>query len=655
MRWVFGILGGLVALVAVGIATVIALFNPNDYKGLMVDQAAQAGWDLSIDGDMSLSFWPSVAIDLPPTRLANKTAQQSVSVDKAAVSIAVWPLISSQRVEASTLTLIAPVIQWDLDAAESAKGASGAASADTQPGTDLAGFAIGGLDVQNAKVSLYQGGQLAHDIDISRLTLGALAPDTWVPVDATLSYQAPGMAPIAHQLSADLMTNTALDRIQLRGLDSTTAGVQLRGDLSITPTPLAIGGELTISEFNPQRVLAGLGVALPPMNNPDALTRASLRMTFDEQRPAYARELSIAFDDTLFTGEGGLTSVAPLQFNIDVTGNQLNVDDYLAPSTSAEAQSTDPAANPAAPLAALAGIDGQLTLGLEQLRASGLVLTDIDALAVIKDRRIDLQRLNANGYDGAIAAKAVVNGRSSVPSMSAEVGLTGLQIQGLLVDVADFGDLSGIANLTGTFTAEGADANRIMASLNGTTQGQLTNGALRGLAIDSLVCEGIATLVGGQSKLAGGDTAFDAMSFNSNIVNGVATLNTLKVGLANLQLAGTGQINLPAQSMDMKLGANLAGDSAITGCKVPSALANATIPVACKGGFGDDPLSLCKLDSSGMDQLLSASAKAKAQEKIDEQKAALKTKVETKKEALKEDAKAKLEEKLGSKLKGLFN
>ena len=651
MRWIVGIVGGLVALVVIAVVAVVALVNPNDYKGLAIEQAAKAGWELSIDGDMSLAFWPSLAIDLPATRVASTRAKQTISVQDAQVSIAVWPLISAQRVEASTLTLVSPVIEWDLDAA--LPGAGSSAQNEASTGTGVAGFAIGGVDIQQGQIRLYQGAELVHDIALERLTLGALAPDTWVPIELAMDYQAPGMAPLRQTLTGDIKTDTAFARIDVRDLNSNTAGIAVTGNLAMVASPLALSGRLDVAEFNPTRVLADLGIALPAMQNPNALTRASFGLTFDDQKSMYARELMINFDDTALAGEGGLVSLTPLKFNLQLSGDQLNVDDYLAASTDATDSGSDTGAS-GSPLAAIAGIDGRIALAMGQLNASGLTLTDVDTVAVIEDRRIDVQRLNAQGYDGTIAAKAVVNGRSAIPSMSADLNLSSLQIQGLLADLAGYGDLSGIAEITGSFTAEGANADAIMASLNGTSQGQLVNGALKGLAIDSLICEGVATLVGGQSKLAGGDSAFDAMRFDSDIRNGVATFKTLNVGLANLQVSGTGSINLPAQLVDMKLGANLSGDSAISGCKVPGALAEATIPVACKGGFSDDPLTLCKLDSSGMSQLLSASAKAKAGARIEEEKAALKTKVEAKKAELKDDAKAKLEEKLGGALKGLF-
>lgn len=244
--------------------------------------------------------------------------------------------------------------------------------------------------------------------------------------------------------------------------------------------------------------------------------------------------------------------------------------------------------------------------------------------------------------------------------MSADLDLSGLQIQGLLAQLAGFDDLNGVANLKTQLTASGLDANTLMASLNGTASGELINGSFKGIAVDSLICDGVATALGGQSKLASGDTAFDAIDFNTQITNGVADFDRLNLGLANLVVAGQGRVNLPQQTLDLNLGANLSGDSAIQGCSVPSFLSENTIPVRCQGGFNDDPLGLCKLDSSKISALSAAEDKAKAkleqakadaQAKIDQAEADARAKLETKKTELRDKA----EDKVKDKLKSLFN
>ena len=650
IKRIVGVFGALITLAVVGALVWISTFNPNDYKVLAVEQAEKAGWKLTINGDLSMSLWPQLAIDLPPIELAALNANQSIAAQDAQVSLAMAPLLFERRAEASTLILESPVIRWDLDAA--LPGSGGQSDSGSQSSGDALAFAIGGLELTNADIQLFNGQTLAHDLQIPEMTLGAISPEAWVPASFNAQYTAPGLPAIPLQMQAEIRTSADFGLIDVRALQLSALDLNVSGELSLVPNPLSIMGQLNIDAFDAKALAERFGTIIATQN-PDALRKVSLNLTLGDGGPVYASAITLDLDDTRFTGEAGLHSLSPLQFNAILAGDRLNLDDYLAPAVDDSADSvagTDGTTDAVSPLAGLAGIDGDLRLELAQLEASGLTAERIEIAAEIRDRRIHLTQLAADLYDGQLLGQAVLNGRSAVPSMSADLSLTSLQIQGLLSDLADFSDLSGMTGLQANLTAEGLDAQSIMASLNGTASGEILNGGYKGIAIDSLICDGIATLTGGQSKLASGDTAFDAVRFNTDIVNGVASFDTLKAGLVNLAVDGSGQIDLPGERINLVLDAGLTGDQQITGCAVPSFVQNAKLPLKCQGGFADDPAGLCGFDSSRADALISDQLKAVAKAKEDELKAKTKAKIESKKD----EFEAKLKEKAAEKLKSLF-
>ena len=650
IKRILGVFGALITLAVVGALAWISTFNPNDYKVLAVEQAEKAGWKLTINGDLSMSFWPQLAIDLPPIELAALNANQSIAAQDAQVSLAMAPLLFERRAEASTLILESPVIRWDLDAA--LPGSGGQSDSGSQSSGDALAFAIGGLELTNADIQLFNGQTLAHDLQIPEMTLGAISPEAWVPASFNGQYTAPGLPATPLQMQAEIRTSADFGLIDVRALQLSALDLNVSGELSLVPNPLSIMGQLNIDAFDAKALAERFGTIIATQN-PDALRKVGLNLILGEGGPVYASSITLDLDDTRFTGEAGLRSLSPLQFNAILAGDRLNLDDYLAPAVDDSADSvasTDGTTDAVSPLAGLAGIDGDLRLELAQLEASGLTAERIEIAAEIRDRRIHLTQLAADLYDGQLLGQAVLNGRSAVPSMSADLSLTSLQIQGLLSDLADFSDLSGMTGLQANLTAEGLDAQSIMASLNGTASGEILNGGYKGIAIDSLICDGIATLTGGQSKLASGDTTFDAVRFNADIVDGVADFDTLKAGLVNLAVDGSGQIDLPGERINLVLDAGLTGDQQITGCAVPSFVQNAKIPLKCQGGFADDPAGLCGFDSSRADALISGQLKAIAQAKEDELKAKTKAKIESKKD----EFEAKLKEKAAEKLKSLF-
>ena len=650
IKRIVGVFGALITLAVVGALVWISTFNPNDYKVLAVEQAEKAGWKLTINGDLSMSLWPQLAIDLPPIELAALNANQSIAAQDAQVSLAMAPLLFERRAEASTLILESPVIRWDLDAA--LPGSGGQSDSGSQSSGGALAFAIGGLELTNADIQLFNGQTLAHDLQIPEMTLGAISPEAWVPASFNAQYTAPGLPAIPLQMQAEIRTSADFGQIDVRALQLSALDLNVSGELSLVPNPLSVMGQLNIDAFDAKALAERFGTIIATQN-PDALRKVSLNLTLGDGGPVYASAITLDLDDTRFTGEAGLHSLSPLQFNAILAGDRLNLDDYLAPAVDDSADSvagTDGTTDAVSPLAGLAGIDGDLRLELAQLEASGLTAERIEIAAEIRDRRIHLTQLAADLYDGQLLGQAVLNGRSAVPSMSADLSLTSLQIQGLLSDLADFSDLSGMTGLQANLTAEGLDAQSIMASLNGTASGEILNGGYKGIAIDSLICDGIATLTGGQSKLASGDTAFDAVRFNTDIVNGVASFDTLKAGLVNLAVDGSGQIDLQGERINLVLDAGLTGDQQITGCAVPSFVQNAKLPLRCQGGFADDPAGLCGFDSSRADALISDQLKAVAKAKEDELKAKTKAKIESKKD----EFEAKLKEKAAEKLKSLF-
>lgn len=650
IKRILSVFGALITLAVVGALVWISTFNPNDYKALAVEQAQKAGWKLTINGDLSMSLWPQLAIDLPPIELAALNANQSIAAQDAQVSLAMAPLLFERRAEASTLILQSPVIRWDLDAA--VPGGGGQSDSGSQSSSDALAFAVGGLELTNADIRLFNGQTLAHDLQISEMTLGTISPDAWVPASFKAQYTAPGLPKIPLQMQAKIRTSADFSLIDVRALQLSALDLSVSGELSLVPNPLSVMGQLSVDAFDAKSLAKRFGATIATQN-PDALKNVGLNLTLGEGGPVYASALTLNLDNTRFTGEAGLRSLSPLQFNAILTGDRLILDDYLAPASDVSSDSVESdngTTDAVSPLAGLAGIDGDLRLELAQLEASGLQAERIEVAAEIRDRRIHLTQLAADLYEGQLLGQAVLNGRTAVPSMSADLSLSSLQIQGLLSDLADFSDLSGMTGLQANLTAEGLDAQSIMASLNGNASGEILNGGYKGIAIDSLICDGIATLTGGQSKLASGDTAFDAVRFNTDIVNGFANFDTLKAGLVNLAVDGSGQVDLAGQRLNLVLDAGLTGDQQITGCAVPSFVQNAKLPLKCQGGFADDPAGLCGFDSSRADSLISDQLKAVAKAKEDELKAKIKAKIESKKD----EFEAKLKEKAAEKLKSLF-
>lgn len=98
----YGLLGaaGVVGVAVAGAAYVAATFNPNDYKGKIIQAVKDSKQrNLRLDGDIKLSFFPNIGADLGKVSLSEfKSDKEFAAVESARVSLALMPLLHKEVV-----------------------------------------------------------------------------------------------------------------------------------------------------------------------------------------------------------------------------------------------------------------------------------------------------------------------------------------------------------------------------------------------------------------------------------------------------------------------------------------------------------------------------------------------------------------------------
>ncbi|CAG0931079.1 MAG: hypothetical protein EFKGCFLK_00311 [Rhodocyclaceae bacterium] len=99
-RIVAFVLGGVVAVLAAGAAFILATFDANKWKGEIAQLVQkERSRSLKIEGELSLSLFPSVGVQMGKATLSeHKNEQVFASVDSARVSVRLLPLLSKQVV-----------------------------------------------------------------------------------------------------------------------------------------------------------------------------------------------------------------------------------------------------------------------------------------------------------------------------------------------------------------------------------------------------------------------------------------------------------------------------------------------------------------------------------------------------------------------------
>lgn len=88
-------LGGLLVVALIIVAVVVATFNPNDYKPMIVKLVQDnTQRTLNIEGDIKLSFWPKIGANLGKITLSEHQGDKEfVAVDGLKVALALLPLL----------------------------------------------------------------------------------------------------------------------------------------------------------------------------------------------------------------------------------------------------------------------------------------------------------------------------------------------------------------------------------------------------------------------------------------------------------------------------------------------------------------------------------------------------------------------------------
>src|SRR5271163_200255 len=348
------VLSGLVVVIGLLLGALLLAVrlwvNPDNYKGRIVAAVKETtGRDLQLTGDIKLSVFPWVVLEVGPARLGNPPGfggEPFVSFTHAALRVRVLPLLRGQlevsRVELEGLDLRLRRNadgrgNWQ-DARPSSASASPSGAAGNRPSRSFASF---------GQVSMRDGRVSYEDIRVEHLNLdaGSAALRRDIPVSITFDAQRgslseaitvkakfdlsadsgaqqwglaavilsgalnrPGEAgAISWELAAPaLAVNLAEQSAQVPGFTLSYAGAHLSGRAAAAKMfgDLSLTGSLTLAPLVVREFAARVGMAIPETEDAKAWSQLSVSTDFEYESRAWTlNELRLHLDDTQLQGE----------------------------------------------------------------------------------------------------------------------------------------------------------------------------------------------------------------------------------------------------------------------------------------------------------------------------------------------------------------
>jgi AsmA protein len=674
LRVIIFALAGLLLLIVAAAIILPLVVDPNDFK----DEIAKAvesktGRVLTIEGDIGLSVFPWLGLDIGPTSLSNAPGFSSspfAGMEEVQVRIKLLPLLRKE-VEMDTVVLKGLQVSLETDAQgktnwEDLAGAPAepAPEEEKQPSAGemtLAGLAIGGVEISDAGV-IWDDQQTAARYEISGLALrtGAIAPGQAVPVELELrvdSAQPKLSGPLAFaatialsddsqtvtltdalletdlagdtlpggQLKSELGFNTSLNlqaqTLAVSDLVLKALGLVVEGQLNGTEVlgKAAFAGDIRVSQFNPRDVIEALGQAVPEVSDPEVLNRAEAALKLAATKDSVSlSDMVFKLDDSTLKGDLKVANFAKPAIRFGLQLDQIDVDRYLPPQTEQVAAPPTAAAAAGAqmiPVDTLRALDvnGELTIG--QLKAAQLCSADISMKLVAKGGVVRVHPASAKMYQGQYKGDINLDVRGKQPKISMNESLAGVQVGPLLKDLTGEDKLTGKTQASANLVTSGQTPDDFKKTLNGKISFAFTDGAVKGFNLAAMIRKAQAKINGQPPPAETGpnETDFSEITGTASVTNGIVRNRDLIAKSPLLRVEGTGDIDLPQESLDYQVTAKVVGSLEGQGGKGLADVKGVPIPIQLSGTFTEPNYKI------RLDKALKESAQKKVEKKLEKE------------------------------------
>ncbi|MEI6333268.1 MAG: AsmA family protein [Methylococcaceae bacterium] len=631
VKIILSVIAVIAFLLVITIFTLPFFVDPNNFKPEIAAAVKdKTGRELTVTGELKLSIFPWLGITSGPMVLGNASGFQEhpfASLEESDIKVKLLPLLA-KKIEISRIVVKGLVLNlaknpqgtsnWaDLTTSDTTKAMPSATASNNDKQDEsnvLAVSAIGGIAVETATINWddqrsgkhllikdvnLNADKFSYDqpvaVDVSLLVLNpetkftaAIKLTTGLTVNEKLDTFALSRTDLqiatetenslGKPLTAALtVTDVALDRTQqtlkVSGLQLKSQELTLSAEFTgnrINDT-LSVQGPVTLAPFSPVNILKQLAIAVPVMQDTNALNKAAATFTLlATENSLDLQNLAITLDDTRIKGSTGMTDFAQPVITFNLTADDLDVDRYLPPVAD---KSSKPVTSPAVALASgvyalpietlrQLNIDGQLSLG--KLKINGLTMQDVQLNLSANKGLIKTQQSAKAFYQGAYSGSLNVDARNPKPIVALNENISHVQVEPLLKDFKGEAKMSGVIDASAQLQGQGNNTDQLKSSLNGNLSFKFKDTVVKGFNLQNMI-DNAKALIKEPAATANNkneQTLFSEISGTATINNGLIQNNDLVATAAKIHINGKGNANLNTEKLDYKLNARLVKEKA---------------------------------------------------------------------------------------------
>jgi len=609
VKWVIGILVGLVVLVIALLLIVPQFIDIQKYKPEIEKQASQAaGRPLTIGGDLRLSLFPWAVIGLSDLHLGNSPGYKEkdlLYVKSFDVEVKLLPLISK---DVQVKRFVVDGLRLNLEKNKEGRGnwegigktpdkAPPAPPKDTarkpeektEGGFPLKALEVGEFAVKNASfLYLDQGTGEKRELSGLTLTLQDVSLDRPIRLMLTalldnqpLSLEG-SLGPVGREFAVAKipvdMTLKAFKEVNL----------SLKGTVVTATQQFDVG--LQVNSFSPRKVFSAMGKPFPvTTRDPEALTKVALKATLKGSPDRISlSQGALDLDESKLNFSLNAKEFSKPDVAFDLNLDKINVDRYLPPSSpkgvaKEEKGKAAPAASKKTDYAPLRKMVVNGTVKVGMLTAMGAKVEDVNLKVAGKNGIFHVDPLTAKVYQGGVTAKTALDVRQDVPKTTVDFQTKGVQAGPLLRDVLKKDLLEGTANADASIHMEGDDPELIKRTLDGKGQFLFTDGALKGIDLAGMARDAKAAFGLAKEGEQKPKTDFSELNAPFTITKGLVNTTGTTMNSPLLRVLATGKANLVDESLDMRVETKVVGS--LKGQADTKQREGITVPILVTGTF----------------------------------------------------------------------
>ena len=637
------VVAGIVGLAVIAAVALFLFFDPNDFRDEISAQVKEAtGRDLVIEGDLSLSVYPWIAVNIGRTQLGNAQGfgdRPFLSFEEARLSVRLAPLLFQQTVTIGTATLDSFSLNLEVaangknnweDLAEAGESAAAEETADTG---DTQTLDIAEVRLSDASIS-FRDAQAGTANTISGLSLSTSSVAAAEPfdIDAEFDFNAEPAGISGHLEFSSTMTfsegneqlsirdflieghldgvaaetteyrftapaidvDMPADRVTMGKMELSLLGLDMSADVEpYSYSTLRPKMTLMVEPFSLKALMQTLGVDAPPTADPDALTRVSFSAKAEVGAKAVAlTSMTLELDDTRMTGQLSLPLTEQGAYRFDLSADRINVDRYMAPADTSAGTSSATEDDIEIPVELIRALKANGSLKLERAYLSGMTFENVTLGVNSADGQLRMHPITAELFDGSYSGDVRINASGDIPTISVNENVSGVQLESLAKAMFEQENITGTIEGSFKLSGSGSNLSAIRRDLDGSMAFSMADGAWEGTDVWHQLRSAYALFKqrpAPEPRLPA-RTEFSNVRVTGPVKDGVFSNDDLLAELPFLQMTGSGTVDLAEGQVNYSLQARVLEQPEFVDSASEAELADfteAVIPLSITGPLAD--------------------------------------------------------------------